>query len=41
MLQLNFRLKKVVKKENLKISLIGVKKIGNFELDYDLYPLNV
>ena len=41
MLQLNFRLKKVVKKENLKISLIGVKRIGNFELDYDLYPLNI
>lgn len=37
----NFRLKKVIAKENLKISLIGVKKVGNFELDYDLYPLDV
>lgn len=41
MLQLNFRLKKVAKKENLKMSLVGVKKVGNFELDYDLYLLNV
>ena len=41
MLQLNFRLNRVIKKDNLKISLIGVKEIGKFNLDYNLYPLNI